>query len=261
MNRTKRQNNDLIQFSNSNKKRKLENQNYYQNILIPNRHRIKIVRLSSNPFTTDIIFSPPRSILNFIHLEIFTLDNPVNLICSNIEKENLNSVKHLYIASEEIGHNCVNYFPNVKTLSIKNTFSKPIDSTIATLQCMIPLMQLTKLIIECFIFPIKNIINLLYLTPNIHTLSLNSLLLNDMNKNSKKQNEILQYISKKNKIQKLVLNWRRSLSNIQFVVDLFPRLKYLKVEMDRKEIKQIIQFLLSKTHNKTRNLCIFKVPK
>ncbi|CAF1365880.1 unnamed protein product [Rotaria sordida] len=188
----------------------------------------------------------------------------VNPICSNIQKENLNSVKHFYIVSKEIEHNGVNYFPNVKTLSIKNEFIKSNNSIIATLHRMIPLIQLTKLVIECWIFPIKNIINLLYFTPNVHTLSLSLLLLDNVNKNSKKENEIFQNVSKKNKIQKLILNWKRSLSDIQFVVNVFPRLKYLKVDMNRKEIGQTIRFLLSKTHNKTRNLCylcIMKVPK
>ncbi|CAF3832632.1 unnamed protein product [Rotaria sordida] len=188
----------------------------------------------------------------------------INPICSNIQKENLNSVTHLCIANEEVEHDCMNYFPNVKTLSIKNEFIKSSDSTIATLQRMIPLKQLTKIVTECCIFPIDNIINLLCFTPNVHTLNLNSLLLYDINKNSNKQNEIFQYVSEKNKIQTLVLYWKCSLSDVKFIVDLFPRLEYFKVEMNIKEIEQIIRFLLSKTHNKTQSLCylcLLKIPK
>ncbi|CAF2646192.1 unnamed protein product [Rotaria sp. Silwood2] len=180
---------------------------------------------------------------------------PVKTKCSNIEKENFNSVKHLYIASEEIDDNCVNYFPNVNELSIKNKFKTSGDAIIAILHRMIPLRQLTKLVIESHLFSMEDIINLLRFTPNVHTLSLNLYILDDFNINSNKQKEICQYIFKKNKIQNLILNLSCSLIEIQFIMSLFPRLKYLKAQMERKEIGQIIRFLLTKAHNNTRNLC------
>ncbi|CAF1034311.1 unnamed protein product, partial [Rotaria sp. Silwood1] len=49
-------------------------EDYNRNIFIPNRKRIKLLRLS-NPFTADIIFSPARTILNFGQLETLILDN------------------------------------------------------------------------------------------------------------------------------------------------------------------------------------------
>ncbi|CAF4395162.1 unnamed protein product, partial [Rotaria sp. Silwood2] len=52
---------------------KIDFENYYINILIPYRHRINLLRLS-NPFVAEIIFSPPRLILQFIHLEKLILD-------------------------------------------------------------------------------------------------------------------------------------------------------------------------------------------
>ncbi|CAF4868361.1 unnamed protein product [Rotaria magnacalcarata] len=189
---------------------------------------------------------------------------PVNTKCSNIQKENFNSVEHLHIASEEIVGDCLNYFPNVNELSIENKFKTSGDSIIATLRRMIPLRQLTKLIIKSHLFPMEDIINLLLFTPNLHTLSLNLYILDDFNINSNRQKEICQYVSKKNKIQDLILNQRCSLNEIQFIVYLLPRLKCLKAQMERKEIGQIIRFLLSKTHNRTRNLfylCILEVPK
>ncbi|CAF0923577.1 unnamed protein product [Rotaria sordida] len=47
---------------------------YYRNIIIRNREHINLLRLS-NPFTTDIIFSPTNIILKFISLETLILDN------------------------------------------------------------------------------------------------------------------------------------------------------------------------------------------
>jgi len=49
-------------------------QHYYIKIILPNKHRINILRLS-NPFTVDIVFSPPRLITQFSQLEILVLDN------------------------------------------------------------------------------------------------------------------------------------------------------------------------------------------
>ncbi|CAF2348558.1 unnamed protein product [Rotaria sp. Silwood2] len=48
------------------------------------------------------------------------------------------------------------------------------------------------------------------------------------------------------------------------LVNLFPQLQYLQTGMNKKEIKQILTFLLSKTNMKTNQLfflCIKEIPK
>jgi hypothetical protein len=47
---------------------------YHKNVIIPNKHRINYLRLS-NPFTVDIVLSPPVTISKFIQLETLVLDN------------------------------------------------------------------------------------------------------------------------------------------------------------------------------------------
>jgi hypothetical protein len=47
---------------------------YHKNIILPNKHRINYLRLS-NPFTVDIIFSPPLLISKFLSLETLILDH------------------------------------------------------------------------------------------------------------------------------------------------------------------------------------------
>ncbi len=47
---------------------------YHKNVIIPNKHRINYLRLS-NPFTVDIVLSPPITISKFIQLETLVLDN------------------------------------------------------------------------------------------------------------------------------------------------------------------------------------------
>jgi hypothetical protein len=47
---------------------------YYKKIILPNIHQINYLRLS-NPFTVDIVFSPPNLISKFLELKTLVLDN------------------------------------------------------------------------------------------------------------------------------------------------------------------------------------------
>ncbi|CAF4202665.1 unnamed protein product, partial [Adineta steineri] len=64
---------------------KIRFDDYHQKIIIPNRQRILILRLS-NPFTTDIIFSPPKIILKFVQLKTLILDKTDSTYLKNILK-------------------------------------------------------------------------------------------------------------------------------------------------------------------------------
>ncbi|CAF1424667.1 unnamed protein product [Rotaria sordida] len=185
-------------------------------------------------------------------------------ICSQIQKENYDSVKHLYICSEEIKDNYLNYFPNVNQLTIKHRFETSGDSIPTTLHRMIPLKQLTKLVIECYKFSFVEIFQLLYLTPNLYALKLDHLFFSDINLNVIKENEVFQYVSNTNKIKIVDFGVWCSLNEIQLIVNLFPQLEYLKIGMNKKEIQSIVRFLLLKTNDKTQHLfflCILRIPK
>jgi len=58
----------------------------------------------------------------------------------------------------------------------------------------------------------------------------------------------------KNKIINLDLAESCTLEEIQLIVNLFPRLEYLKSEMYRKELIEITRYLLSKDNLKTNHL-------
>ncbi|CAF1573541.1 unnamed protein product [Rotaria sp. Silwood1] len=185
-------------------------------------------------------------------------------ICSRIQKEDYHLVKHLYICSKEIKDNYISYFPNVNQLTIKHHFETSNDSISKSLRRMIPLKQLTKLVIECYKFTFTEIIQLLRFTPNLYALKLDYLPFGDINLNVIKQNKVFQYVSNRNKIKILDFRVWCSFDEIQLVVNLFPRLEYLKIGLNRKEIQSIVRFLLSKPNNKTQNLfflCILQIPK
>ncbi|CAF3828681.1 unnamed protein product, partial [Rotaria sp. Silwood1] len=158
-------------------------------------------------------------------------------LCPHIQENNLNSVKHIHICNHSIS---------------------------ITLNRMIPLKQLTKLVIESDHFPFDEIVKLLYFTPNLHTLKLDLLPLYETNLKVLYQNEIFQYVSNENHIQNLDLRHWCTLKHFQLIMNLFPQIEYLKTGMERKEIQKIIKFLFSKTNNRTYHLfflCISPTPK
>ncbi|CAF4167669.1 unnamed protein product, partial [Rotaria sordida] len=170
------------------------------------------------------------------------------------QRENLKSVKHLTI-EHKTKSNCRNYFSNVNQLTIGYDVEILDDNSFITnLKCMIPLKQLTKLVINIHRFPFEEIIKLLCLTPNLHTLEFDEYSLQEINSNFTKYNILLQDILKKNKIENLVLTGICSLNQIRFIIDVFSKLKYLKIQIYSTNISSIIQYLLSKTHNQAQHL-------
>ncbi|CAF4292162.1 unnamed protein product [Rotaria sordida] len=119
---------------------------------------------------------------------------------------------------------------------------------------MISLKQFTKLVINIRRFPFEEIIKLLCLTPNLHTLQFDEYSLEEINSNFTKYNTLVQDILKKNKIENLVLTGRCSLNQIRFIIYVFSKLKYLEIDINSTKISSIIQYLLSKTHNQAQHL-------
>ncbi|CAF1263644.1 unnamed protein product [Rotaria sp. Silwood1] len=183
-------------------------------------------------------------------------------ICSNISEMNFNSVNHLYVYGEYATQNDINYFPNVTQLAIQHYFEALDNSIIKILNRMIPLKQLTKLVTEHFNFSFEELVKFLPSTPNLCTLKLNYLSVKNINLNLIKESKIFQYVSNTNKIKNLDFRDCDSLNQVQLIVNLFPRLESLKIGMNKKEIEQIIKFLLSKSNIKTQHLfllCISNV--
>ncbi|CAF3372924.1 unnamed protein product [Rotaria socialis] len=129
---------------------------------------------------------------------------------------------------------------------------------------MIPLKQLTKLVIESYKCPFEEIVKLLCFTLNFDTLKLHLLCLkeNDIELIAKSEN--FQHVEKTNKIKNFDLRCAYSYKVMQLIVNLFSKLEYLKTRMNRKEIEQIVRFILSKPNNEIQNLvfiCISETPK
>ncbi|CAF4420974.1 unnamed protein product, partial [Adineta steineri] len=87
----------------------------------------------------------------------------------------LKSVQDVQIQNEAELLNCKYFFPNVTTLTLENGFSNRYQSIAINLNRVLPLIHLTKLILDCRYLSLTNLIELLRFAPNIHTIKFNSL--------------------------------------------------------------------------------------
>jgi len=122
--------------------------------------------------------------------------------------------KLLYISSTQFNENPYNYFLNADELTIENSFTGP-DSIVEAIIRVVPLYKITKLCIKLFDFPVEQLIKILRFLRNAHTSKANALLIADTDR------EVLQ----RNKIKILILDYRYALVNIQFIINLFPKLE------------------------------------
>jgi hypothetical protein len=178
---------------------------------------------------------------------------------------NFNSVKQVRTCSRQATDNSVNYFPNTTELTIEKYLETPDDSMAITLNCIVPLKQLTILDIECFRFSLEEIIELMRCTPNLHTLKFRFPVINELSLHSIQQSDIFRNVSKSNKINNVKIHLSCRLVHIPFILNLFPQLQYLKTGMYRREIGQMVKYLLTKRFSSQAShlffLCIQETPK
>ncbi|CAF4622398.1 unnamed protein product, partial [Rotaria sp. Silwood2] len=134
---------------------------------------------------------------------------------SRNQENNFNSVKHVHICSKYVSNNNVIYFPNANELTIEHYFKIFDDSISTILNCILPIKQLTKLIIKSSNFSFEQIVNLIRFTPNLYTLKLDLLSFNEINLKLIQQNETFQYVSNTNKIKTIELRQSCTLENFQ----------------------------------------------
>ncbi|UJR06865.1 hypothetical protein I4U23_011154 [Adineta vaga] len=210
-------------------------------------------RLEKVPFCTYGIISsvgPYRK-------KDFTLRVQLNEM--TIRNENriiFKSVNHLLITNENALNQCMNYFPNITELTLKNPFSIDTYGLIGTsLNRILSLEQVKTLVIQLECFSILNLIDLLCSMPNIHTLTLHTMTFFKQNKTSIEQNENFQLLFKTNRIKNVIfLQKCCALSRLEILVMLFPHLEYLEINIEMNNIESILRFLLDENNQINRHL-------
>jgi hypothetical protein len=148
----------------------------------------------------------------------------------------------------------MNYFPNATELTLEDGFSTTRNSIGTILSRIIPLKQLTKLVIECHYFSFMKMIDLLSHTPNIHTLIFESMPFYRNDFISIEQSETFRFVSSTNNITDVTFKEKCTLEKLRLLVALCPRLQHLTINTFMKDLEPITGFLLERTNQNTSHL-------
>ena len=176
--------------------------------------------------------------------------------CRLPQANNLNSIRHVRISSTECPRNSTNSFSNVTELTIDQFLNTSDRSYVTHLYRMLPLKRLDRLNIEHPCFPLDDMIQLLSLTRNIRTLTIYFPYIDEDTLSTVEQNPLFQGVSRTNQIR-YVYSPNRNIQRrrrIPFLLKLFPRMEYLHLSIDRKEITEILSDLFGKQTNRNHRL-------
>ena len=151
--------------------------------------------------------------------------------------------------------NCMNHFPNATELTFEDGFSTTRHSFSMILSRIVPLKQLSKLVLECHHFSFMKLIELLCVTPNIHTLVFQSMPFYRDDYMSIQNNETFRLVSTTNKITNVTFKDARTLEKTRLLIDLCPQLQYLTLTTRMKHLESVTRFLLESTSKNTGHLC------
>jgi hypothetical protein len=128
---------------------------------------------------------------------------------------------------------------------------------VTILKQIIPLEQLTKLIIVCDGFTVQKVIKILFYAPNVHTLELQSILCYQKSNcyASIKKSKSFQQVCNTNIITNVTCDAECTLQQIKLLVALCPQIQHLTINALLDGIESIVRFLLDKTDHNTRHLC------
>ncbi|CAF1167423.1 unnamed protein product [Adineta ricciae] len=169
------------------------------------------------------------------------------ILSNQLYETSINLIKHLQIPKIYLIINFHDYLPHVTQLTFLNTFKMPrYDYYFIpnSLNRIIPLKQLTKLTLHCYC-PFCGIIELLYLTSNVHTLELDSF--DKPNFLSIENNNTFHLLLHANQIKNLTIRKVVILDQVKLLVHLCPQLESLTINFHRNDLNSIIQFILLET--------------
>ncbi|CAF4562977.1 unnamed protein product [Rotaria socialis] len=157
----------------------------------------------------------------------------------------INSVSHLTIGIDSVPMDTFIHFPNVTKLTlIKNDIdsNRPLK---INLNQIVPLMQLTRLVIRQSIFSISQLIVLLRLSLNIESLTFIGVSFTDEPHSLIRRSDQAFSISNASKVTELRIDDECSLEYVHFFARLCPRVQNLAIVTARRQHESIVRFLLS----------------
>jgi hypothetical protein len=106
---------------------------------------------------------------------------------------------------------------------------------------IMPLTKLYKLSVHCPDFSIEELMELLYFSPNIHTLIINSISSEIIDSILIQRTQTFRTIVNRNKIKNIILKENSPAQNIVFFIKLCPQLQQLTIDMSRIDVLLFLQ--------------------
>ena len=166
--------------------------------------------------------------------------------------------EHIEIRDQNVMLNCSHYFSRATQITLSNRFDKSAEHLPIILKSIIPVRQLTSLIIEheCN-FSMQQIIHLLNVMPNINILEFNWNFRVIDNLTQIQQSQVFKNVAKSNKISHLIVDGVCSFEIMKTFILLCPEIKHLTLQaMSTTEYKEKIQFLISNKQAILSKLCL-----
>jgi hypothetical protein len=160
--------------------------------------------------------------------------------CS-FKKINLDFTRHIVLSNDST---TIDLCSSQLTISCTDYENK--NLSIDELNRMIPLEELTNLIVARNKFDMTQVMELLGFCSNIQILTIpeySSSLLSLPNEN-------------KNNLQQIIIREQLSLEDVQELINAFPRLKSLEIKISENELELIVRYLLKHINNKKHHLCL-----
>ncbi len=167
----------------------------------------------------------------------------------------LNLAQCVTIHTEAIDTKSSVEFSRIMELDLVIDSVKYDPTIISKLSAIIPLTQLVHLCFDHNPFPIGLMLDILDRAINVHTLVLHNTKMLDIKTLTFEQTQILHSLFIKNQIRKISLDVQCKLRHYKFLINLCPRLKYLKMKLPEK-YESILRYLLNQSRNKKSQLCL-----
>lgn len=175
----------------------------------------------------------------------------------NSEKIMWNSVRQLTILHAEEIIRCKNYFPNVRELIIFDRFpwqSQNLRSD--SLNSVIPIGQLTKLVLHSYPDNLFWIIKLLKHTRNLHTLEIDSVSYGTTSLILLRESQAFREASRTNHIRNLIIR-PCYIDHIEFLIDLCPRLHQVSLSFGNSQ--KLLRILFFNGNHRLNDLYLLQI--
>jgi hypothetical protein len=165
-------------------------------------------------------------------------------------KKDVESLRHIVISDPSMAVNYTCRLPQLTRLTLTGTHYKRSDSFISDLSCIVPLAQVTELVLLCDSFRMNQLIELLHLAFNLRILTLlastrcpisdeDTILLMNHESNEDMPNRGL-----------------LTLKHVQALMRVCPRLQFLEMTVNENYLELIVRFLLLLDTSKSHHLCL-----